>query len=202
MFGICFYPANCIYHPLAIDASFLVGSGLRNLCFLATSKFTIQFFFVPKERILFQNTVMVQFFVVYLYFVICKMFYHSLSFVMLIIILSYRSTRESTPCSFIRDSNDSITPGSSTRRTIVSNSFQRIMPSAQEIEEFFARHAQEQQRLFSDKYTYLNHNFTHKHLTLLTKGEILIRDNECRYNFDITNEKPLQGRYEWVRVQP
>ncbi|KAI3694373.1 hypothetical protein L1987_77338 [Smallanthus sonchifolius] len=83
-----------------------------------------------------------------------------------------RSTRESTPCSFIRDSNDSITPGSSTRHIIVPNSVQRIMPSAQEIEEFFARHAHEQQRLFSEK-----------------------------YNFDIANEKPLQGRYEWVRVQ-
>ncbi|KAI7726058.1 hypothetical protein M8C21_004729 [Ambrosia artemisiifolia] len=84
-----------------------------------------------------------------------------------------RSTRESTPCSFIRDSNDSITPGSSTRHATVPNSIQSIMPSAQEIEEFFARHAQEQQRLFSEK-----------------------------YNFDIVNEKPLQGRYEWVRVQP
>ncbi|KAJ0565977.1 putative cyclin-dependent kinase inhibitor [Helianthus annuus] len=82
-----------------------------------------------------------------------------------------RSTRESTPCSFIRDSNDSITPGSSTRHAIVPNSIQRIMPSAQEIEEFFARHALEQQRLFSEK-----------------------------YNFDIVNEKPLQGRYEWVKV--
>ncbi|KAI3801137.1 hypothetical protein L1987_29240 [Smallanthus sonchifolius] len=87
-----------------------------------------------------------------------------------------RGTRESTPCSFIRDSNDSITPGSSTRPTNrhASNQImQRIMPSAQEIEGFFALHAQEQQRLFSEK-----------------------------YNFDVVNEKPLKGRYEWVRVQP
>ncbi|KAK9075983.1 hypothetical protein SSX86_004313 [Deinandra increscens subsp. villosa] len=84
-----------------------------------------------------------------------------------------RSTRESTPCSFIRDSNDSFTPGSSTRHTVILNSIQRIIPCAQEIDGFFARHAQEQQRLFSEK-----------------------------YNFDIVNEKPLQGRYEWVRVQP
>ncbi|KAL8208412.1 hypothetical protein R6Q57_007824 [Mikania cordata] len=74
--------------------------------------------------------------------------------------------------SFTRDSNDSITPGSSSKHTIIPNSIQRIMPSAQEIEAFFARHAQEQ-RLFFEK-----------------------------YNFDFVNEKPLQGRYEWVRVQP
>ncbi|XP_076958655.1 cyclin-dependent kinase inhibitor 3-like [Bidens hawaiensis] len=85
-----------------------------------------------------------------------------------------RGTRESTPCSFIRESNDAVTPGSSTRPTSrhASNRMtQRIMPSAQEIEEFFALHAQEQQRLFSEK-----------------------------YNFDIVNEKPLKGRYEWVRA--
>ncbi|KAL8197992.1 hypothetical protein R6Q57_029986 [Mikania cordata] len=87
-----------------------------------------------------------------------------------------RGTRESTPCSFIKDSNDNITPGSSTRHTgrFASNQImQKIMPSAQEIEEFFALHAQAQQRLFSEK-----------------------------YNFDILNEKSLNGRYEWVRVQP
>ncbi|KAI7748266.1 hypothetical protein M8C21_000380 [Ambrosia artemisiifolia] len=87
-----------------------------------------------------------------------------------------RGTRESTPCSFIRDSNDAITPGSSTRPTDrhASNRIaQRMMPSAQEIEGFFALHAQEQQRLFSEK-----------------------------YNFDVVNEKPLKGRYEWVRVRP
>ncbi|KAI3742035.1 hypothetical protein L1987_59714 [Smallanthus sonchifolius] len=87
-----------------------------------------------------------------------------------------RGARESTPCSFIRDSNDSITPGSSTRPTdrhASNRIMQRIMPSAQEIEGFFALHAQEQQRLFSEK-----------------------------YNFDIVNEKPLKGRYEWVRMQP
>ncbi|XP_071721555.1 cyclin-dependent kinase inhibitor 4 [Rutidosis leptorrhynchoides] len=91
-----------------------------------------------------------------------------------------RSTRESTPCSFIKDSNASSTPGSCTRPTNrhasnqnIQNSMQRIMPSAQEIEGFFARHALEQQRRFTKK-----------------------------YNFDIVSEKPLQGRYEWVMVQP
>ncbi|KAK9055655.1 hypothetical protein SSX86_026740 [Deinandra increscens subsp. villosa] len=121
-----------------------------------------------------------------------------------------RGTRESTPCSFIRDSNDNIAPGSITRPTnqhASNRNMQRIMPSAQEIEEFFALHAQEQQRLFSEKYINLNLQ-SHVHvlsLTLLTlsiKGRILNCDNECRYNFDIVNEKPLEGRYEWVRVQP
>lgn len=84
-----------------------------------------------------------------------------------------RSTRESTPCSFIRDLNASSTPGSSTRPKTSNWVIQRSMPAAQEIEGFFARHAQEQQRRFSEK-----------------------------YNFDIVNEKPLEGRYEWVRVQP
>ncbi|KVI12307.1 cyclin-dependent kinase inhibitor 3 [Cynara cardunculus var. scolymus] len=84
-----------------------------------------------------------------------------------------RSTRESTPCSYIRDLNASSTPGSSTRPKTSNWVIQRSMPAAQEIEGFFARHAQEQQRRFSEK-----------------------------YNFDIVNEKPLEGRYEWVRVQP
>ncbi|XP_071699981.1 cyclin-dependent kinase inhibitor 3-like [Rutidosis leptorrhynchoides] len=91
-----------------------------------------------------------------------------------------RSTRESTPCSLVKDSNISSTPGSSTRpanrhayNQTIPNSIQRIMPSAQEIEEFFARHALDQQRRFTEK-----------------------------YNFDIISEKPLQGRYEWMIVQP
>ncbi|KAL7590486.1 cyclin-dependent kinase inhibitor 3 [Lactuca sativa] len=84
-----------------------------------------------------------------------------------------RSTRESTPCSFIRESNTNNTPGSATNRHASNRVIQGIMPSAQEIEVFFARHAHEQQRRFSEK-----------------------------YNFDIVNEKPLEGRYEWVKVQP
>ncbi|KAJ0581241.1 putative cyclin-dependent kinase inhibitor domain-containing protein [Helianthus annuus] len=81
-------------------------------------------------------------------------------------------TRESTPCSFIRGSDDITTPGSSTKPTD-RHASNRIIPCAHEIEEFFAFHAQEQQRLFTEK-----------------------------YNFDIVNEKALNGRYEWVRVQP
>ncbi|MFS7930291.1 putative cyclin-dependent kinase inhibitor [Helianthus anomalus] len=84
----------------------------------------------------------------------------------------HRGTRESTPCSFIRGSDDITTPGSSTKPTD-RHASNRIIPCAHEIEEFFAFHAQEQQRLFTEK-----------------------------YNFDIVNEKALKGRYEWVRVQP
>ncbi|PWA83127.1 Cyclin-dependent kinase inhibitor [Artemisia annua] len=90
-----------------------------------------------------------------------------------------RSTRESTPCNSIKDMNVICTPGSSTRprnleasNRINQNSITRIMPLAHEIEDFFARHEQAQQRRFADK-----------------------------YNFDIVNENPLEGRYEWVRVQ-
>ncbi|KAI3667936.1 hypothetical protein L6452_43007 [Arctium lappa] len=90
-----------------------------------------------------------------------------------------RSSRESTPCSLIRrDLNGVGIPGSSTRarnleasnRTTQSSI--RSMPLALEIEEFFARHDQEQQRRFAEK-----------------------------YNFDMVNEKALEGRYEWVRVE-
>nr|GMD22163.1 cyclin-dependent kinase inhibitor 3-like [Ipomoea batatas] len=45
------------------------------------------------------------------------------------------------------------------------------MPSAEEIDEFFAYAEQQQQRRFIEK-----------------------------YNFDIVNDLPLPGRYEWVRV--
>lgn len=71
-----------------------------------------------------------------------------------------RSTRESTPCSLIRDV-DVATPGSSTRRRTVNavNVNQRSqsailenIPSSSEIEEFFARAEQQQQRRFIEKY--------------------------------------------------
>ncbi|XP_020232521.1 cyclin-dependent kinase inhibitor 4 [Cajanus cajan] len=85
-----------------------------------------------------------------------------------------RSTRESTPCSLIRDSNAIHTPGSTTRqrtRQIIHERVQRNIPSAYEMEEFFAYAEKQQQTIFMDK-----------------------------YNFDIVNEVPLPGRYEWVPV--
>ncbi|KAL2336854.1 hypothetical protein Fmac_011300 [Flemingia macrophylla] len=85
-----------------------------------------------------------------------------------------RSTRESTPCSLIRDSNAIHTPGSTTRqrtRQIIHERGQRNIPTAYEMEEFFAYAEKQQQTLFMDK-----------------------------YNFDIVNEVPLPGRYEWVPI--
>ncbi|XP_052171188.1 cyclin-dependent kinase inhibitor 5-like [Diospyros lotus] len=90
-----------------------------------------------------------------------------------------RSTRESTPCSLIRES-DASAPGSTSRQTIstaanrrTQNPMQGNVPTTQEIEEFFAyaEQQQQQQRLFTEK-----------------------------YNFDIRHDSPLPGRYKWVRV--
>lgn len=85
-----------------------------------------------------------------------------------------RSTREGTPCSLIRDSNAIHTPGSTTRprtRQIIHEHIQRNIPTAYEMEEFFAYAEKQQQTIFMDK-----------------------------YNFDIVNDVPLPGRYEWVPV--
>ncbi|KAK3021662.1 hypothetical protein RJ639_046386 [Escallonia herrerae] len=89
-----------------------------------------------------------------------------------------RITRESTPCSLIRDSEMFGTPGSSTRPASLNAANRRIrsavlrnIPTTQEMEEFFATAEREQQRLFTEK-----------------------------YNFDVANDMPLPGRYEWVRV--
>lgn len=92
-----------------------------------------------------------------------------------------RTTRESTPCSLIRDSDNIPTPGSSTRRTnanvansgVVPNSTQATMPTSREMDEFFAHAEAKQQRRFIEK-----------------------------YNFDPVNDKPLPGRFEWVKVDP
>ncbi|XP_060180383.1 cyclin-dependent kinase inhibitor 4-like [Lycium barbarum] len=84
-----------------------------------------------------------------------------------------RTTRESTPCSLIRDLE---TPGSSTRpRRInaneVPNSVRANIPTAHEMDEFFTRAEEQQRRKFIEK-----------------------------YNFDPVKEEPLPGRYEWVKV--
>ncbi|GKV28713.1 hypothetical protein SLE2022_153390 [Rubroshorea leprosula] len=91
-----------------------------------------------------------------------------------------RSTRESTPCSLIRDPESIRTPGSTTRPTSstdtnrrVQNSMQRHIPTAHEMDEFFAGAEEQQQRQFVEK-----------------------------YNFDPVNDKPLPGRYEWEKVDP
>ncbi|XP_022728256.1 cyclin-dependent kinase inhibitor 3-like [Durio zibethinus] len=91
-----------------------------------------------------------------------------------------RSTRESTPCSLMKDSETIATPGSTTRRRSSPstqprgwNDVQRFISTTHEIEEFFACAEQQQQQQFIEK-----------------------------YNFDIMNDLPLPGRYEWVQVIP
>ncbi|KAK3003802.1 hypothetical protein RJ639_019838 [Escallonia herrerae] len=89
-----------------------------------------------------------------------------------------RSTRESTPCSLIRDPETVKTPGSTTRpssstdaNTRMQNSTRRDIPTANEMDEFFADAEGQQQKQFIEK-----------------------------YNFDPVKDEPLPGRYQWVKV--
>ncbi|XP_035548282.1 cyclin-dependent kinase inhibitor 5-like isoform X1 [Juglans regia] len=91
-----------------------------------------------------------------------------------------RSTRESTPLSLIRDPDTIRTPCSTTRPTGLTETNRRTqnrngrhIPTAHEMDEFFAGAEEEQQRQFIEK-----------------------------YNFDPVNEKPLPGRYEWEKLDP
>lgn len=85
-----------------------------------------------------------------------------------------RTTRETTPCSLIKNPDIIKTPISSTKSTTkyrVQNTTSRPIPSTTEMDEFFTGPEKHQQRLFMEK-----------------------------YNFDPVNEKPLKGRYEWVKM--
>ncbi|GAB4830205.1 hypothetical protein Ancab_019847 [Ancistrocladus abbreviatus] len=91
-----------------------------------------------------------------------------------------RSTRESTPCSVTRDVDMIGTPVSSVMPSCsrgasrrAQNVSQRSIPMAYEMEEFFADAEMQQQRQFMEK-----------------------------YNFDVVNDSPVPGYYEWVRVDP
>ncbi|XP_023006478.1 cyclin-dependent kinase inhibitor 5 [Cucurbita maxima] len=92
-----------------------------------------------------------------------------------------RSTRESTPSSLIRNPDIIRTPSSTTRPTssmIEANrrnlySSNRHIPTASEMDEFFALAEEKQQRHFIEK-----------------------------YNFDPVKDTPLPGRYEWEKLQP
>ncbi|KAL5996974.1 hypothetical protein ACLOJK_007900 [Asimina triloba] len=84
--------------------------------------------------------------------------------------------RETTPSSLVRDPETQHTPTSTSRPTNSTASNRRIrrhrnIPTAREIEEFFACAEQEQQRLFTEK-----------------------------YNYDPVNDLPVPGRYAWVRL--
>lgn len=70
-----------------------------------------------------------------------------------------RSARESTPCNLIRDPDAIRTPGSTTRQTNsaetnrrIQNSSRRHVPTAREMDEFFAGAEEEQQKQFIEKY--------------------------------------------------
>ncbi|KAG0492001.1 hypothetical protein HPP92_005063 [Vanilla planifolia] len=89
-----------------------------------------------------------------------------------------RNVRESTPICLIKDSNDVGTPGSSTKHfsSTSTNRTTRSLVSnniltAQEIEDFFAESEQSQRILFTKK-----------------------------YNYDVVNDCPLPGRYEWIKL--
>ncbi|XP_059632183.1 cyclin-dependent kinase inhibitor 5-like [Cornus florida] len=91
-----------------------------------------------------------------------------------------RSTRETTPCSLIRDTDTIRTPGSTTRSTRSTeakgrrqNSVRRHIPTKNEMDEFFSGAEEEQKKQFIEK-----------------------------YNFDPLNEEPLPGQYEWVKLDP
>ncbi|KAG0494080.1 hypothetical protein HPP92_005074 [Vanilla planifolia] len=88
------------------------------------------------------------------------------------------NVRESTPICLIKDSNDVGTPGSSTKHfsSTSTNRTTRSLVSnnilnAQEIEDFFAESEQSQRILFTKK-----------------------------YNYDVVNDCPLPGRYEWIKL--
>lgn len=68
------------------------------------------------------------------------------------------------------------------------------------MEEFFTFAEQQQQRLFMEKYVVFNSTDTviFKRVLLSTNVKILFFIN--RYNFDVVNDLPLTGRYEWIRV--
>ncbi|KAL4283889.1 hypothetical protein GQ457_16G027570 [Hibiscus cannabinus] len=91
-----------------------------------------------------------------------------------------RGTRESTPCSLMRDPESIRTPGSTTRPTNSADTKRRVqrsthqhIPTSHEMDEFFAPAEVDQQRQFIEK-----------------------------YNFDPAKDKPLPGRYQWEKVDP
>lgn len=128
-----------------------------------------------------------------------------------------RSTRESTPCNLIRDPDTVRTPGSTTRPTCSTegprrtpHAGRRQIPTAHEMNEFFAENEEAQQRKFIEKYAFIGlifsvfsystaiMSFPYKLIYLFPTR---VRSN-CRYNFDPVNEKPLPGRYEWEKLKP
>lgn len=92
-----------------------------------------------------------------------------------------RSDRESARCSLIKVADSSTIPGSTMKQASIApaanqraqNTRLADMPTTAEVEEFFAREEQLWKHLFIEK-----------------------------YNFDVVNDLPLPGRYEWVKKSP
>jgi len=143
----------------------------------------------------------------YIWLLFC--FSNKLIFISILLCLN-RSTRESTPCSLIRDPNAIHTPGSTTRQRTLQTKHERIqrnIPPAHELDEFFAYAEKQQQKMFMDKCVFL-YSYPTSPFWFFTSGFIWISSwfinvnflYFCRYNFDIVNDVPLPGRYEWVPV--
>ncbi|CAN0897902.1 Cyclin-dependent kinase inhibitor 3 [Linum grandiflorum] len=89
-----------------------------------------------------------------------------------------RSTRESTPCSLMKCSDDSAGTSRQGSSSMAAANNRRVrnedyLPTVQEMDDFFARAEERQQRLFIEK-----------------------------YNYDVVNDMPLPGRYEWIEITP
>ncbi|KAM7482516.1 hypothetical protein LguiB_007099 [Lonicera macranthoides] len=88
-------------------------------------------------------------------------------------------SRETTPSSDLFANSGELMDSSTTQKMKRSPSSFRLkmspskMPSAAEIEEFFAEAEKYDQKLFTEK-----------------------------YNYDVVKDVPLEGRYQWVRLKP
>jgi len=85
---------------------------------------------------------------------------------------------------------------------------QRNIPTANEVDEFFALAEKQQQALFMEKYEFILIFWPNLKLVIyffffvldLFPDYCVMLFIFCRYNFDVVNDVPLPGRYEWVPV--
>lgn len=81
---------------------------------------------------------------------------------------------------------------------------QRNIPTAYEMDEFFAFAEKQQQAIFMEKCVFLLIRPTPIVLRIKSVIQLFmplcILFTFCRYNFDVVNDVPLPGRYEWVPV--
>lgn len=81
-------------------------------------------------------------------------------------------------------------------------------PTAAEIEEFFSAAEKIEAQRFKDEYVSTSNKHSHVHRVNSVDSDrinthIYMCPNDfcCRYNFDIVNDVPVKGRYEWSRVK-